>query len=124
MQIINREVWPTLFITLLLAMSALSIAMAAYSYTYMEGQAANLITTGGVIYFLGAFVVSLVFNVPMNNRLDSKDYTSADAAVYWANIYVPRWTFWNYVRAASSGGAALCYLLAFVLLVKSTAGTV
>ena len=118
MQIINREVWPTLFITLLLGMSALSPGLMAYAYFQIEGTASTLIIMGGAIYLMGAFVVSLVFNVPMNNRLDASECASVEAAIYWTNSYVPRWTFWNYVRAASSGSAAICYLFASILIAQ------
>ena len=120
MQIINREVWPTLFIALLLGMSALSPGLMAYAYFQIEGTASTLIITGGAIYLLGSFVVSLAFNVPMNNRLDSRECASAEVAIYWTNTYVPRWTFWNYIRAASSGSAAVCYLFASILMAQNT----
>ncbi len=119
MQIINREVWPTLFITLLLIMSALSPVLVGYAYFHLGGAVFNLISIGGIAYFIGTFMVSLTFNVPMNNRLDAKEFSSADATVYWTTTYIPHWTFWNYVRAASSACAAICYLMVCILLSQS-----
>ena len=43
--------------------------------------------SGGALYIAGVFVVSLIFNVPMNSRLDAKDYSGSDAAAYWSNTY-------------------------------------
>lgn len=55
-------------------------------------------------------VVTMAFNVPLNNRLDALDpagLSVADAAREWAAYYGP-WTAWNHVRTvAPLVGAAL-----------------
>lgn len=119
MQVINREVFRSAFMFLLLGMSALSPILIGYAYFRLEGPAGDLIMTGGTIYLAGVFVVSLVFNVPMNNRLEAKDYASAEAATYWTNTYMPQWTFWNYVRAVASAASAICFLAASVWLAQA-----
>ena len=118
MQVINREVFRSVFMFLLLGMSALSPFLIGYAYFRIEGPASALIIAGGAIYFAGVFVVSLVFNVPMNNRLDAREYSGPEAATYWTNTYMPHWTFWNYVRAIASVGSAVCYLVASVMLAQ------
>ena len=118
MQVINREVFRSVFMFLLLGMSALSPILAGIAYFRVDGPASSLIILGGAIYFLGVFVVSLVFNVPMNNRLDAKEYSGPEAATYWTNTYMPHWTFWNYVRAITSAGAAVCFLVASIWLAQ------
>ena len=123
MQVINREVFRSVFMFLLLGMSALSPFLIGYAYFRVTGSASALIMTGGAIYLVGVFVVSLVFNVPMNNRLDAKDYTGTEAAAYWTNTYMPRWTFWNYVRAIASTASAICYLIASVWLAQGAIAT-
>lgn len=112
MQIINREVFATLFMVLLLSMSALSLFMAAYAWLWVAGSVSVVIVVGGVLYVVGVFGVTLVFNVPMNNRLEAMDHASAQAADYWTKIYLPRWTFCNSVRTAASAGTAICFLIA------------
>ncbi len=123
MQVINREVFRSVFMLLLLGMSALSPFLIGYAYFRVAGSASALIMTGGAIYLAGVFVVTLVFNVPMNNRLDSKEYSSTEAATYWTDTYMPRWTFWNYVRAIASTGSAICFLVACVWLAQGTIAT-
>jgi uncharacterized membrane protein len=112
MQVINREVFKSIFMFLLLGMSALSPFLIGYAYFRVAGSAADWIMAGGALYLAGVFVVSLVFNVPMNNRLEARDYASTEAAAYWTSTYLPRWTFWNYVRAIAAAGSAICYLVA------------
>jgi uncharacterized membrane protein len=120
MQVINREVYRSLFMVLLLGMSALSPFLIGYAYFRMAGSSSTLIMTGGALYFAGVFLVSLVFNVPMNKRLDTKDYAGSEAATYWSNTYLPRWSFWNSVRASAAAGSAICYLVACVGLAQGT----
>ena len=123
MQAINREVIRSVFMVLLLGMSALSPFLIGYAYFRVAGPASVLIMAGGAIYLAGVFAVTLVFNVPMNKRLDAKDYSGAEAATYWMNTYMPRWTSWNYVRAIASAGSAICYLIAGVWLAQGTIAT-
>ncbi len=120
MQVINREVFRSVFMFLLLGMSALSPFLFGYAYFNIASPASTLIMIGGATYFAGVFVVSLVFNVPMNNRLDARDYACTDAATYWMNTYLPHWTFWNYVRSIASAAAAVCFLIAGVWLAQGT----
>lgn len=112
MQIINREVFATLFMVLLLGLSALSPFMIAYAWFGGVNAASVLVVAGSALYIVGVFAVTLVFNVPMNKRLGAMDHTSAEAAAYWTTIYLPRWTLWNSVRAAAAAGAAICFLIA------------
>lgn len=116
MQIINRKVFATVFMVLLIGMSALSPALGTYAYLYLNGVASIWIVAGSGLFFVGAFGVSLIFNVPMNQRLDKMDHSSTEAATYWTNTYVPSWSFWNYVRAITSAGSAICFLVASLLL--------
>ena len=123
MQVINRKVFRSLFMVLLLGMSALSPFLIAYAHFRVAGSASTLIMAGGAIYLAGVFAVSLIFNVPMNNRLEAMDYSGGEAAAYWTKTYFPCWSFWNYVRAISSGGAASCYLVSSVLLAQGMTAT-
>ena len=51
-------------------------------------------------------VVTMAFNVPLNNQLDAVDpvgLSAADAAREW-QAYLSSWTAWNHVRAATGRG--------------------
>ena len=117
MQIINREVFRTVFMVLLLGMSAVSPVIVVYAIGTEIGDARNWIVAAGTLYFVGTFIVTLVFNVPMNNRLDRMQFDSNEAAAYWLH-YVPNWRFWNWVRAIAAALASLCLLIATVILAQ------
>ncbi len=119
MQGINRDVMASVFMALLLSMSALSPFLVGYAWMFLAGPASMAVIAGGVLYLAGVFVVTLVFNVPMNNRLAATEHTGPDAAAYWRDVYLPRWTFWNTARALSSVGSAVFLLVACVLLARA-----
>lgn len=123
MQAISREVFRSVFMVLLLGMTALSPLLIGYASLFIAGSAATLIMIGGAVYLVGVFVVTLVFNVPMNQRLAAMEFSSTEAATYWAATYMPRWTFWNYVRAIASAASAICYVVACGWLVQATMAT-
>jgi uncharacterized membrane protein len=66
---------------------------------------------GGVIYVLGMFVVTMVFNVPLNNALAAADLPSHGAAPLWAR-YLKEWTFWNHVRTVACIAASALFIAA------------
>ena len=110
MQIINRKVMPTFFMVLLLGMSALAPLLGLYAYMAVPAPASGWIIAGCLAYVFGVFLVTVMFNVPMNQRLEGLDNTTAEAAAYWQH-YVPRWSVWNHIRTAASGAAAVCLLI-------------
>ena len=115
MQIINRKVFRTIFMVLLLGMSAASPILAAFAVWQGAGAATAWVVAAAMTYMIGVFLVTVVFNVPMNNRLDRMDHLSWAAEAYWLR-YVPAWTFWNTVRWLASAVAAVCLLMAVVAL--------
>ena len=122
MQIINRKVFKSVFMVLLLGMSAFAPFLIGYAHLNVTGPASAWIVAGGAIYLAGVFLVTLAFNVPMNQRLAAMDYSAADTVPYW-RTYVPSWSFWNHVRAISSTASAICYLVACSWLAQGAIAT-
>lgn len=113
---INREIMKSVTMVLLLGNIALTLSLAGLSYlTTSDSMATPLLITAAASYAIGVMVVTMVFNVPMNNRLDKLNHTSAEAATYW-QTYVPRWTFWNTARVLATLASAICLLIAFPTL--------
>lgn len=115
MQLINRKVYGSVFLTLLIAMAVASVALALYASVLMTGPAAGWIMAGCASYVIGVFIVTMVFNVPMNQRLDAMNRESAETVSYWT-VYAPSWTLWNHVRTIASAGSAVCFLIGSLLL--------
>ncbi len=112
MQRINREVFRTLFMVLLIGMFVLSPVLIWLGWSNFVGLPSVLIIAGAAVYCVGVFAVTLFGNVPMNVRLDRLTHSSTEADAYWTATFYPRWTFWNHVRTASAAVASACFLLA------------
>lgn len=115
MQQINRKVFRTVFMVLLIGMAVMSPLMGVAAFWQGSGPASVWIISAAITYVVGTFGVTVVFNVPMNERLDRMAHDSAVAAAYW-HRYVPAWSFWNSVRTLASATAAIFMLMAVVEL--------
>ncbi len=63
------------------------------------------------LYLFGCVLVTMAFNVPLNNRLASTEPDSSGAEALWGH-YLSRWTLWNTVRTAASLAAAGLFAMA------------
>jgi uncharacterized membrane protein len=66
---------------------------------------------GCLLYVLGTIVVTIAFNVPLNNALAAVKPESAEGATLWA-AYLSRWTAWNHVRTLAALAAAGMFVIA------------
>jgi uncharacterized membrane protein len=98
MQVINREVFRWIFMSLFLGLALVSILVFGCSMVHLSGPGASLIAPADVIYFIGCFGVTIAFNVPTNQALAGMDLSDDVTRDYWHRVYVPRWTLWNTVR--------------------------
>ena len=119
MQIINREVFRWIFMTLFLGMAAVSALISGYSFMALTGPAAALITIAGLVYLIGCFGVTIFFNVPMNEALADMDLSLTSTKSYWVQQYVPNWTFWNSVRTAACAVASGLLLIGLIWMAQT-----
>lgn len=113
MQMINRTVFRSVFIVLLLGLGPASLALAIYAGIALTGEGATWLIAAAAIYLPSVILVTMGGNVPMNERLDGMDHTAEETSAYW-RTYGRVWTRWNHIRTLGSAGAAICYLMAAV----------
>ena len=115
MQSINVFAITPLFMTALFGTAIAAVGAGIYAIT--AGMAADTlpVVVGAATYSLGAIVVTMVFNVPLNNALASVDPEGADAVWVWAR-YRRQWTAWNHVRTVSSAVASACFAYALTTI--------
>ena len=118
MQQINKTVIRTQFVAGILLIAPASILFALYSLTVFEGAALAALIAAPLVYVPSVFLMKIIGNVPMNNRLDRLDHTSPDAQAYWAR-YGRDWTRLNHVRTLGSVATAVVYMASAVLLLTS-----
>ena len=90
-------------------LAALILAVVAVFRWGAPGSTAMLV--GGVVYVVGMFVVTMLFNVPLNNALQAVGSASADTAPTWQR-YLSDWTMWNHVRTVASTVACAVFIVA------------
>lgn len=116
MQGINRVVRnPAFFVTFFLTPAVTALA-AVFQFRARRRGAAGAMLLAVLVYLAGAFVPTLVVNVPMNEALaDIKGGdVVAGAGAIWAD-FSPRWTAWNDLRTAASAVSLLLIGLAIAL---------
>ncbi|MEU6641617.1 anthrone oxygenase family protein [Saccharomonospora sp. NPDC046836] len=100
MQEANRRIQNPLFLLVFLG-TALVCVLVAVAAPVAGHDGAGWLVAGALVYVVGGFVVTMVVNVPMNNRIDRADPDSSEGAVIWTE-YLSRWTAWNHLRALAA----------------------
>ena len=100
------------FLAMFLGSALLALAVGIVAVTPADGPASRAAGTcwPARSSVLGGVIVTMAFNVPLNNHLDGVDpagLSAADAASQ-RGAYLSTWTAWNHVRTATAlVGAAL-----------------
>jgi uncharacterized membrane protein len=101
MQSINRTVINPWFLGVFLGTAAVCILLAGAALWQWQQPGTVYLLAGSLLYLIGTVLVTMVFNVPMNEALANVDPASNDASSHWAS-YLARWTAWNHVRTAAA----------------------
>lgn len=105
MQRINVTVLNPLFLGTFMGTALLALVVAVLSFMPWSAPHSILLLASALLYLVGSFGVTVVFNVPRNDRLASMDAASPEAASYWP-LYQQEWTRWNHVRTVASIASA------------------
>jgi len=107
MNSINVTVITPSFMALFMGSALLGIVLGGWSLFSISQPDSQLVLLGCLLYVVGCFGVTMVFNVPLNNQLAAT--APADGDVFWQG-YLRTWTMWNNVRTASSALAAIVFV--------------
>jgi uncharacterized membrane protein len=97
----------------------LSVIAAAFRWA---AAGAPYLLAGSVIYLVGSLLVTIAFNVPLNDALAAVKPESAEGAELWSQ-YLSKWTAWNHVRTITSLAAAALFIVALYYEARSLAAT-
>ena len=90
-------------------------AIAIFLLVGAGGWPLALALLGTAIYGIGAFMVTLLYSVPLNEGLAAVTPTPEDAVQIW-QAYLEPWTFWNALRTLMSMLAFGSFTASFVAL--------
>lgn len=113
MQSINVVVLNPLFLGVFVGTAGLCAVAIVCALLRWQQPGAGYLLAGALLYGAGTFLVTMLFNVPLNDALAAVAPTAAGAKELWAD-YLARWTVWNHVRTA----AALAAMAAFILALR------
>lgn len=104
---INRVILRASFVPMLLVLGPMALGVGVW--VFWSGAVAGTlwVLAASGIYLIGVLGVTILGNVPMNNRLDRAN----DPSIYWPD-YATRWTRLNTVRTGAAGLASIFYLQA------------
>jgi uncharacterized membrane protein len=112
MQRINEVILNPVFFLVLFGTAALSVLLLVFYLGHLSQPGAWLACAGASIYLLGSIVVTMVCNVPLNNKLMAvpATATATDLVAQWQAYRVP-WTQWNHVRTIACTLAAAAFAI-------------
>lgn len=114
MQSINVVVINPVFLSVLFGTAGLALFLGFGAMRHLGDLRAIGVMAGAGFYVIGTVLVTMVFNVPLNNALAAVDPASGEGAAIWVD-YLRNWTNWNHVRtlaALAASGAFTSALLA------------
>ena len=110
MQSINITAINPLFMVALFGTAVACIFLAVSSVLKWHQPSAAYLLIGSLLYLIGTVLVTIAFNVPLNDALAIAKPDSTEGANLWAR-YLTNWTFWNHVRTIAALAAALTLAL-------------
>ncbi|MER5227983.1 DUF1772 domain-containing protein [Streptomyces flaveus] len=111
MKSINVTVLAPAFMIVFVGSAVLCAVLAVVTFVLWPDEGTVELLLGSALYLFGCFGVTMVANVPRNEKLATMDPGTREAAAYWSS-YVSEWTTWNHVRTIASAAAAISYALA------------
>lgn len=108
MQLINRVILNPLFFVLFMGSALASVAIVVLTL-FGAGNSSGYIGIFAALLLIATFISTLVFNVPLNNMLDTIDIHTVTANDAWLH-YLDKWVTWNHFRAWLSFLAAVLYI--------------
>ncbi len=109
MQQINIDVLCASFVLLFFGLPLGLVALALMAWRGEAAAPEHYFFWAAAIYCGGSLLVTMLGNVPLNNRLARVDADTQEAAQLW-RFYQRRWTQWNHLRTLA------CVLTGFILL--------
>ncbi len=111
MQSINVVVINPIFLGVLFGTAALTLFLGYGAIRHLGESHAIWVAVGTGLYVIGTVLVTMAFNVPLNNALAAVDSASGEGAAAWAD-YLRNWTRWNHVRGLAALAASGAFISA------------
>ncbi|MCR9291781.1 MAG: DUF1772 domain-containing protein [bacterium] len=95
MQEINEKIINPIFVAIFLGTPLLCAVIGVHALMNLDLEGSAFALCGSVLYLVGPFGITMLFNVPLNNQL--AEAGASDADIVWPDYQV-RWQRWNHTR--------------------------
>lgn len=112
MNSINITVITPMFMTALFGTGLVCLVLIAGAIIGWNQPGSLWLLAGALIYVVGNPIVTMVFNVPLNDALAAVDPASANGATVWTT-YLKDWVMWNQLRTITAIVALGCFIFAW-----------
>ncbi|WP_198028682.1 DUF1772 domain-containing protein [Mesorhizobium sp. WSM3626] len=101
MNSINVTVITPMFMTALFGTGLVCIVLIAGALIGWNQPGSFWLLAGALIYLAGNPIVTMAFNVPLNDALAAVDPASSNGAAVWTS-FLRDWVMWNHVRTVTA----------------------
>jgi uncharacterized membrane protein len=108
MQNINQAVFNPWFMITFIGTAVISLFLILF-VLFLETIQTGWIILGSLFYFVGVFLVTGLYNVPLNEKLANAHHSDPKSRELWS-FYLVKWTRWNHVRTIAGIGAMLFFV--------------
>lgn len=116
MNAINDVILHSWFMVLFFGSTLLYAMLSANALFDADLTGRWLLFAIGVIYIVGMFACTVMFNVPLNNYLAKASSNDCTTSETWA-LYFRQWTRWNHLRSV---GSLVTFVLSMYYLTNYT----
>ena len=111
MQSLNKTIVTPLFLLTFVGTAAVCAVLGVLSLFRLDQPEGKWLLAGSLLYLVGGVLLTGGYHIPRNDKLDTFDPTTAEAARYWAT-FLREWTLWNHVRTVTAIGATVSFIMA------------
>jgi len=97
------------FMVAFMGTTALCLYLGVRGVMDWGDRRATLLVAGSALYLVGAFLLTVAHNVPLNDQLADVHPHATGAAAQWQH-YLDGWNWANHVRGAASIAASAAYV--------------
>jgi uncharacterized membrane protein len=113
MQAITAAIQSPIFLAVFFGTAALCAVLSGAALLHWGEPGSCYLLAGTLFFLMGAFPVTMMCNVPLNNQLAAITPDSKDGRDTWKR-FQSSWTRWNHVRTVTALAACASFIMALV----------
>ncbi len=118
MNSINVTILNATFSIAFFGTALLCVALGIVSILRWADSGSAWLLLGSALYLIGIIVVTIVFNVPLNDALQATSPATTEGSALWTR-YLAEWVSWNHIRTLAGMGSLIAFILAYGKLVAA-----